>query len=283
MVGFYFVRRRAFASALSSTGTALGLCILPLLANFLLGQFGWRGSFMVLGGLTLNCCVCGAIMRPLGTTRKAKEISSRQMIPLPEADGLYVQHQRKHDGYRKRLQRSLSNAAPFLCRHMAIDLLRTHPRFRAYVLGVSWMMLGFLVPLVYMVPYATVNGIDQERAAILMAVLGLVNVSVRPTAAMLFGLKCSSKNCRFVYVFAGALLVNGLSNVICAAGTSFTTLLAYVLVYGVSMSIVGSLLFTVLMETVEMNRFQSALGLLCIMESITLLLGPPMAGNSCHF
>ncbi|KAG7233921.1 hypothetical protein INR49_006408 [Caranx melampygus] len=44
------------------------------------------------------------------------------------------------------------------------------------------------------------------------------------------------------------------------------------------MSVVGSLMFTVLMDTVEMSRFPSALGLLAIMESITLLIGPPLAG-----
>ncbi|XP_062875136.1 monocarboxylate transporter 6 [Trichomycterus rosablanca] len=276
MVGHYFVRRRAFASALSSTGTALGLTILPLLSNYLLGQFGWRGSFLVLGGVVLNCCVCGAVMRPLGTEFKAKEISFHPITPVPETNGLHVQ--RKQEGWKERLQRSLSRAAPFLCRHLAFDLMRTHLRFRAYVLGVSWMMLGFLVPLVYLVPHATVHGIDQELAALLMAVLGLVNVAIRPTAAMLFGLKCISGNCRFVYVFAGALLVNGLSNCVCGADTSFHTLLAYVVVYGISMSIVGSLLFTVLMETVEMSRFQSALGLLTIIESFALLLGPPLAG-----
>ncbi|CAM9306160.1 unnamed protein product [Lampetra planeri] len=44
------------------------------------------------------------------------------------------------------------------------------------------------------------------------------------------------------------------------------------------MSVVGSLMFTVLMEIVEMSRFPSALGLLAIMESVTLLIGPPLAG-----
>lgn len=37
-------------------------------------------------------------------------------------------------------------------------------------------------------------------------------------------------------------------------------------------------MFTVLMDTVEMSRFPSALGLIAIMESVTLLIGPPLAG-----
>ncbi|XP_072549868.1 monocarboxylate transporter 6 [Salminus brasiliensis] len=271
MVGQYFVRRRAFANALSSTGTALGLSTLPLLANFLLGRFGWRGSFLVLGGVLLNCCVCGAVMRPLAATPKAKAIPVQSPS---QANGPYLQR----EGLKGRLQSGISGVMPFLRRHVALGLMRTHPRFRAYALGVSWMMLGFVVPLVYLVPYATAHGMEQDRAALLMSILGLVNISVRPAAALVFGLPRFRGSRRFVYLFAGALLLNGLSNCICGAGTSFHILLAYVLTFGISMSIVGSLLFTVLMETVEMSRFPSALGLISVMESVTLLLGPPLAG-----
>ncbi|KAL7860431.1 hypothetical protein AOLI_G00167800 [Acnodon oligacanthus] len=271
MVGHYFVRRRAFANALSSTGTALGLSTLPLLANFLLGCFGWRGSFLVLGGVLLNCCVCGAMMRPLEPKPKAKRIPVQ---PSLEDSGLYIQQ----EGLKGRLQSSISGLMPFLRRHMALDLMRSNPRFRAFALGVSWMMLGFVVPLVYLVPYATTHGMEQDRAALLMAILGLVNISVRPAAALVFGLPRFRGSRHFVYLFAGALLLNGLSNCVCGAAASFRVLLAYVLTFGASMSIVGSLLFTVLMETVEMSCFPSALGLISIMESVTLLLGPPLAG-----
>ncbi|KAG5854101.1 hypothetical protein ANANG_G00033960 [Anguilla anguilla] len=191
ILGQYFVRRRAFANAMSSTGTAIGLSTLPFLAEFLRSQLGWRGSFLVLGGVLLNCCVCGAVMRPVSPN---------------------------------------------------------NPRFAAFSLGVTWMMLGFVVPLIFLVPYATTHGMEQGSATLLLAILGFVNIVVRPPAGLLFGLPC------------------------------FQVLLGYVLTYGLSMSVVGSLLFTVLMDVVEMRRFPAALGLLAIMESVTLLVGPPLAG-----
>lgn len=209
---------------------------------------------------------------------KVKPMPVQSVNPLIKTKGLLGEQEQK--GLKERLQNTLSNLVSFLCRHMAVDLICTHPRFLAYALGVSWMMLGFLVPLVYMVPYATAHGIEQKHAALLMAILGLVNVTVRPTAALLFGLKRFRGSRNFVYVFAFALLINGLSNCVCAVVTSFHAFLAYVLLFAASMSIVGSLLYTVLMETVEISRFQSALGLISIMESIMLLLGPPLAGEA---
>ncbi|XP_055783607.1 monocarboxylate transporter 6-like [Salvelinus fontinalis] len=71
---------------------------------------------------------------------------------------------------------------------------------------------------------------------------------------------------------------NGLSNSICCIDASFPVLLVYVVTYGLSMSVVGSLMFTVLMDTLDMSHFPAALGLLAIMESVTLLIGPPLAG-----
>ncbi|KAI1884355.1 hypothetical protein AGOR_G00225560 [Albula goreensis] len=262
IMGHYFVRRRAFANAMSSTGTALGLCTLPLLANFLLGQLGWRGSFLVLGGLLLNCCVCGAVMRPLRACRP------KAPRPIPwETKGL-----------KGRVRVVLDGLMGFLRQHMAFDLFLSNHYYRVYALGVTWMMLGFVVPLVYLVPYATAHGIEPSRAALLLSALGFVNVFARPLAALLLGLPRFQGRGVYAYAFAAALLANGLSNCLSCVAATFPVLLAYAVAFGLSMSVVGSLLFTVLMDIVEMGRFPAALGLLTTMESVTLLLGPPLAG-----
>ena len=164
-----------------------------------------------------------------------------------------------------------------MSKHMAFDQFCNNSRYFVYAIGITWMMLGFVVPLVYLVPYATANNMEQGNAAALLSILGIVNIVVRPPFGIIFNMPWFKG--RHIYVFASALLVNGLSNSICCIGPSFNVLLAYVAVYGLSMSVVGSLMFTVLMDIVEMSRFPSALGLLAIMESITLLIGPPLAGK----
>ncbi|XP_077359342.1 monocarboxylate transporter 6 [Festucalex cinctus] len=257
ILGQYFVRRRAFANAVSSTGTALGLCALPPLANFLHGELGWRGSFLVLGAVLLNCCVCGAVMRPL----------ERQLAPSagrrpPSGSGCV----------------GTSRLASCVGKHLALDQLRHNRRYRVYAVAITWTMLGLVVPLIYLVPFAVAKHVEAGRAASLLSVLGAVNVAARPPAGALFSLPWFRG--RHVYVFAGALLLNGLSNCVCCLrGPAFPVLLAYVLLYGLSISVVGSLMYTVLMDVVaDMSRFASALGLLAVMESATLLLGPPLAG-----
>ncbi|GAA6214637.1 monocarboxylate transporter 6 [Lates japonicus] len=268
ILGHYFVRRRAFANAMSSTGTALGLCTLPVLGNYLHTELGWRGSFLVLGAVLLNCGVCGAVMRPLQPPKHRGQPLMNHGPPPPEEEKV-----RKKKG---RLQMIWSCLVASMSKHMAFDQFCNNSRYRAYAIGITWMMLGFVVPLVYLVPYATANNMEQGQAALLLSVLGIVNIVVRPPFGIIVNMPWFKG--RHVYIFASALLVNGLSNSICCIGPSFPVLLTYVVTYGLSMSVVGSLMFTVLMDIVEMSRFPSALGLLAIMESITLLIGPPLAG-----
>ncbi|KAG5262403.1 hypothetical protein AALO_G00274770 [Alosa alosa] len=266
ILGQYFVRRRPFVNAMSSTGTALGLTVLPFLGHYLHSQYGWRGSFLILGAVLLNCCVCGAAMRPL------RRLPAGATAPPPALNGS-ADPSRKQSSEARPCWKS---AVATLHKNMAFDLFCSNLRFRMFSLGITWMMLGFVVPLVYMVPYATTSGMEQSRAALLLSILGLINIFIRPPIGLLFNMPWFKG--RHIYVFSAALLVNGLSNCICCVGPTFNVLLVYVLTYGVSMAVVGSLLFTVLMDTVEMRRFQSALGLLSVMESVTLLIGPPLAG-----
>lgn len=257
---------------MSSTGTALGLCALPILGNYLHTEFGWRGSFLILGAVLLNCCVCGAVMRPLQPFKHRGQPLMNHGPHPPEKE-----HVRKDNMRARTCRRICSSLVASLSKHMAFDQFCDNRRYCVYSIGITWMMLGFVVPLVYLVPYATANDMGQDQAALLLSILGIVNIVVRPPVGIIFNMPWFKG--RHVYIFASALIVNGLSNSICCIGPSFSVLLTYVVTYGLSMSVVGSLMFTVLMDTVEMSRFPSALGLLAIMESITLLIGPPLAGN----
>ncbi|XP_037547188.1 monocarboxylate transporter 6 [Nematolebias whitei] len=265
ILGHYFVRHRAFANAMSSTGTALGLCILPVLGNYLHTEYGWRGSFLILGAILLNLCVCGAVMRPLEPKRhRGQPLINHKPPPSDQENEM------------KQNRTVWKYVAASLRKHMAFDQFCHNRRYRVYAIGITWMMLGFVVPLVYLVPFATSNDMEPRQAALLLSILGIINIIVRPPFGIVFNMAWFKG--RHIYVFSAALLVNGLSNIICCIGASFPVLVIYVTTYGLSMSVVGSLMFTVLMDIVEMSHFPSALGLLAVMESVTLLTGPPLAG-----
>ncbi len=63
--GYYFERRRALATGIAVCGSGAGAFIFPPLATALLSVYGWKGAVVIFAGLCLNCCVFGALMRPL--------------------------------------------------------------------------------------------------------------------------------------------------------------------------------------------------------------------------
>ncbi|KAM4771478.1 monocarboxylate transporter 14 [Rhinophrynus dorsalis] len=70
MVGQYFQKRRALAQGLSTTGTGFGTFLITVLLKYLCKEFGWRNAMIIQGAVSLNLCVCGALMRPLDDTER---------------------------------------------------------------------------------------------------------------------------------------------------------------------------------------------------------------------
>ena len=82
MVGFYFEKKRAFATGIAVCGSAIGgVCIAPLV-DCLLSEYGWRGTSWILAGIVFNGIVCGALFRPLELNPPMKPVgeTSEPMI-----------------------------------------------------------------------------------------------------------------------------------------------------------------------------------------------------------
>jgi len=65
MVGYYFDRRRGVAAGVAYAGAGFGLLTLAPLSAALVAEYSWKGALVVLAGVSLNCLVFGALMRPL--------------------------------------------------------------------------------------------------------------------------------------------------------------------------------------------------------------------------
>ncbi|XP_055865455.1 monocarboxylate transporter 2-like isoform X3 [Biomphalaria glabrata] len=71
-VGYYFEKKRAFATGLAVAGSGLGTFIFPPLSEVILNSLSWRGGLLIIAGIILHGCICGALMRPLKAKRPAK-------------------------------------------------------------------------------------------------------------------------------------------------------------------------------------------------------------------
>lgn len=191
MLNRYFSEKRPLANGLSAAGSPVALCCLSPLGQVLQYQYGWRGGFLILGGILLNCCVCGALMKPLVPPKslQSKELGQDDNIE-PEAEG------NKKKGKAKLLDFSVFKDRGFLI----------------YTVAASIMVLGLFVPPVFVVSYAKELGNEDTKSALLLTILGFVDMFARPTCGVLAGLKWVRPRC--VYFFSFAMIFNGIADII---------------------------------------------------------------------
>uniref|UniRef100_A0A3B3VP77 Si:dkey-246g23.4 n=1 Tax=Poecilia latipinna TaxID=48699 RepID=A0A3B3VP77_9TELE len=140
MLGLYFDRRRPVANALASAGECILTFSLTPLFQLLIDSFSWRGALLILGGLQLNLCVCGMLLRPLRLN--VLEMNDQETV--------------------KDFQ------------HYVDYTLITNGRFMVYSMFGVFAALGFFAPSLFLVPYARSQGLNEYQVQQLTATVVLL-------------------------------------------------------------------------------------------------------------
>uniref|UniRef100_A0A8C0VZC3 Monocarboxylate transporter 3 n=1 Tax=Castor canadensis TaxID=51338 RepID=A0A8C0VZC3_CASCN len=261
MLGLYFERRRPLANGLAAAGSPVFLSALSPLAQVLLERYGWRGGFLLFGGLLLHCCACGAVMRPPPCAR-GRRAPPREDSAEDSAGDAPGEAEAEAGGAGP----SQRGAPPGgHARRRLLDVAVCADRaFAVYVVTKFLMALGLFVPAILLVNYAKDSGVPDAEAAFLLSIVGFVDIVARPACGALAGL--ARLRPHVPYLFSLALLANGLTDLSSAHARSYGTLVAFCI-------------FEVLMATVGAPRFPSALGLVLLVEAVAVLIGPPTAGR----
>ncbi|XP_076845296.1 monocarboxylate transporter 2-like [Brachyhypopomus gauderio] len=272
IIGKYFQVKRPIANGLAMAGSPVFLCTLAPLNQFLLDRFGWRGGFVILGAMLFNCCVAGALMRPLRGGAPA--------VPCkPPPTRARTQEAVCGDGVIERPRGRESLCRRSCAENMScfLDLSLFHHRgFIIYLTGNMLMFFGFFAPMIFLAPYAKHRGLDEYSAASLLSALAIVDMVARPGTGLLANTKLVRR--RIQYLFSFAVAYNGVCHLLCPLASGYWGLVAYALCYGVVYGMVCALLFECLMDLVGPCRFSSAVGLVTVLECCPVLVGPPIAG-----
>ncbi|XP_076605286.1 monocarboxylate transporter 2-like [Chaetodon auriga] len=260
IISKYFLVKRPLANGLAMAGSPVFQSVMAPVNQYLLDSFGWRGSLLILGGLMLNCCVAGALMRPVSVPCK------------PSSSALRTKAEEQPNNSKTTLKEScLMNVKKFL------DFSFFKDRgFVIYLCGNMLFIFGAYSPIMFLQAYAVSKGVDEYSAAYLLSIMGLVDMFVRPST----GLVANSKwiRPRIQYLFSIAMIFNGTTHLLCPLMESYAFLVVYAVLYGMSFGMVFALIFECLMDLMGNERFPSAVGLVTIMECFPMLVGPPAAG-----
>lgn len=104
IVAYYFEKRRSLATGLSVCGSGIGTFLFAPLTTFLVTEYGWRGTTLILAGLFLNMAVCGALMRDLEWTKQKSKALRRDRLQKNR-------DKRKGRAYNQSLKTAVSSSA----------------------------------------------------------------------------------------------------------------------------------------------------------------------------
>ena len=245
-------------------GSPVFLSTLAPFNQYLLNTYGWKGSFMILGGLLLNCCVAGSLMRPVEPKASTE---SKNKVSVSETDSSVKKRQKKLSVWEE------------INKYLDFSLFK-HRGFLIYLSGNVIMFLGFFAPVIFLAPYAKDKGIDEYSAAFLLSVMAFVDMFARPTVGLIANSKLIRP--RIQYFFSFAVMFTGICHLLCALAEDYTSLVVYAVFFGLGFGSVSSVLFETLMDLVGAQRFSSAVGLVTVVECCPVLLGPPLAGKNIY-
>uniref|UniRef100_A0A493ST50 Monocarboxylate transporter 1 n=2 Tax=Anas TaxID=8835 RepID=A0A493ST50_ANAPP len=276
MIGKYFFKKRPLANGLAMAGSPVFLSTLAPVNQMLFGIFGWRGSFLILGGLLLNCCVAGSLMRPIGPKPDQLKKEAEKEV-LQEAGKA-----KKDDGDTStdliggKAKKEKSTLFQTINKFLDLSLF-THRGFLLYLSGNVIMFFGLFTPLVFLSNYAKSKKIANESAAFLLSILAFVDMVARPSMGLVANTKWIRP--RVQYFFAISVIYNGVCHLLAPMSTTYTGFCIYAGFFGFAFGWLSSVLFETLMDLVGAQRFSSAVGLVTIVECCPVLLGPPLLGK----
>jgi MFS family permease len=246
----WFLKRRGFASGLASSGIGVGTLVFPPLASYLIATWGWRETYLILGGIAV---VAGGGMALL------LESDPRNRGLLPDGEIL--------------LPTTLPVQAPG---SSIADAIKSR-RFIGLYAACLFCALGVFVPFVHLTPYAMDHGIDQTSAVLLVSVIGVGSTVGR---FLLGGLADRlGRQLSLVAMFSGMAL----ALVIWLSSTAFWPLAVFAFIFGTAYGGWVALLPAVVMDYFGGRNVSGLIGILYTSAGIGSLIGPAAAGFAFDF
>ncbi|CAH1245261.1 SLC16A12 [Branchiostoma lanceolatum] len=261
MIGKYFHKRHATANGIAVSGTGVSMFILSPLFQLLIDEFRWNGALLIFGGMTLNGCVFGALLRPLHLkdARKAREVEN--------ADEETADSSKPCKAILPFCQKVLEM--------FDVPLLKSRP-FLVYSLSLFLLMLGNSMIYVHLVANAQALGVEKTQAAFLPSILGIAEAVARPINGWL----SDRLPIRKLYYYMAGSIGLGICNIAIPYSRTYAALVACMVFYGISSGTFYPLIVVLVRKYSGVSRISGGLGWAFVFQGAAFLLGQPIAGTN---
>ncbi|XP_008591812.1 PREDICTED: monocarboxylate transporter 14 [Galeopterus variegatus] len=303
MVGRYFQKRRALAQGLSTTGTGFGTFLMTVLLKYLCAEYGWRNAMIIQGAVSLNLCVCGALMRPLSPGKDASGLGGKSVkstgqlggtedkdggpgnedalcdLQAPEGQGQGRQGKnmcafRMLKAVSQLTLRVRKGFGDWYSGYFGTASLFTNRMFVAFIFWALFAYCSFVIPFIHLPEIVNLYNLSEQNDVFpLTSIIAIVHIFGKVILGIVADLPCISV--WNVFLLANFTFV--LSIFILPLMHTYVGLAVICALLGFSSGFF-SLMPVVTEDLVGIEHLANAYGIIICANGISALLGPPFAG-----
>ena len=307
VVGEYFGKRRGIAVGLATAGSGLGAFLGPPLMMFLFERYGFFSGLLIIGAIMFNCCVSGALYRPLEdnwpkhamspclkVASESSECNERNGARHPtvqhgkaclctekttEGAPLNGQVSDDHRSSSRTWSSRLREIADAVCRILDVDVWKDW-RFTLFAAAQGLSVMSYM-PVHMLAPAAARhNGLSEAEAALVLSAVAGGDFVGRLTSGFFFDLPCVRLH-RY-RPFSATMLLMAVSMLLWPFIVCFRAAMVNAAVFGLFLGIAIAQRTNVLCDLVGTERLSGALGMSIAAQGVGVFVGPFVAGESCN-
>ena len=240
-----FEHYRGLAMGVMSAGSGVGITAFPFFIEKAVCMYGWRGSLLLLGGITLNMCVCGALMFPAYTPRLGSSPQSSTLL-------------------RKQTETAM-------CRNVM-----TNPLFIILCCNCVFLNYGISVFNTHMPAFAIQNiGLSDYATASLVSISGVMHGLGKVLLGVLLNFHMVRNDLLLMSCYG--LMAVGVACIPFAS--SYIEIASLSALCGTTVAAYGPVLSELMIAYVGLDLYNTAFGFMCLFSGVGGVIGAPSAGK----
>ncbi|XP_062567413.1 monocarboxylate transporter 13-like [Saccostrea cucullata] len=249
----YFHQKKIqnLAVGLASAGGGIGSFVFPPIVRFLNNEYGWKGMFMMMGGLSLHICVFGLLYRPLPNTDQNENSIKKKGQPA-------------------------SSHVPEPNDWTFLKSLVFH------FISINNVLFSFGSSIIYghLAAYAKFHlHINDNDAAFLYSIIGISITIAKISQGLIADFHKVHPIFKAINQYIIFYLIGGFATSFLLVVTGYGGLLVYCILFGASNAANGgSLIPAILIELFGPNKLSLPYAVVLAQMSIGQILGAPVAG-----
>ncbi|XP_022090326.1 monocarboxylate transporter 12-like isoform X2 [Acanthaster planci] len=283
IVAQYFKKYYSIAASFMTTGDSVGIMMFGPLMHLLLSTYGWRGTLVVTCAITANICVAGAVCRPnrqsslyRGRNFRDGYRSTNESGNGDEEQDLTVQaNETRRDSSERRADTwnsfRFAGIMSRIAEMLRLNILWQSYRFSMFCFTQCAYIISLGCYLIYLVPRATTSGVPDEKAALLLSVIGIGGLVGRPFCGVI------NRKVPSVIIYDASILTGGCAVLMAQFGT-YGHFVASAAVFGLAVGFQRTISPVLIREYVGTDNLGSAVGLYSGFGGVADLIGPILAG-----